>query len=247
MNEILAVKNITKYYNNKRVLDNISFTLNANQTLGIVGKSGSGKSTLAKIIMNLESCDNGEVYIKNKLISKSSKSNKYQLYNEIQMVFQNPISSFNPRKTLGSSVIEILLNNGYNKQQAKEKVLLLFKKCHLDDSVYDKYPHQISGGQCQRVAIVRALLINPQIIICDEATSNLDATVQIEIIKLLQEIQKEFKTTLVFICHNIALVQLICDEIIVMEDGVIVEYGTTSQVIHSPKTSWTKALIDASI
>ena len=159
------------------------------------------------------------------------------------MVFQMPMESFDPRCTLGDGIGESLRNMGISRTETRRKVEELLERCGLEKEYADRYPHQVSGGQCQRAAIARALAVNPSILICDEATSALDVTVQKQIMELLQKLKKENQLSFLFICHDLALVQLFCDRVIVMHDGHVEEEGTPEEIIEHPKTEYTEQLI----
>lgn len=220
MEAIVEVRGLTKIFKDKKIgdkdaLKDVSFDIYKGETLGVVGESGSGKSTLAGLITGLKTATSGEIIIRGEKVCGIPKG--------VQMVFQNPADSFNPRKTIGYSLCEGLLNKGIKKNIAKETVLKLLEECGLSEDIFDKYPHQISGGQCQRAAIVRALALEPDILICDEATSALDVTVQKTIIELLNKIKQSRNLTIIFICHNMSLVKLFCDRYIVLDDGSVKE------------------------
>ena len=161
------------------------------------------------------------------------------------MVFQTPVTSFDPRRTLGDGIGESLRNSGTSKAEAKKEVLRLLSQCGLSEEFYGRYPHEVSGGQCQRAAIARALAVQPKIVICDEATSSLDVTVQQQILELLKKLKEERNLSYLFICHNLALVQMFCDRVLVMKDGKIVEEGTPDEVIMQPKEAYTKLLVES--
>ncbi len=244
---IIQVDQLSKSFNvNKKnmttAVENVSFDLDRGETLGVVGESGSGKSTIARLLTGLISPDNGEIYIDGDSL-KQLKKNPKVLYGKIQMVFQNPVSSFDPRRTIGAGIGEALINRGFSKTEVRSRVAELLEMCDLDAGYAKKYPHEVSGGQCQRAAIARALAIDPDILICDEATSSLDVTVQKQIIDLLQEIKNKRGLSIIFISHNLALVNMFCDRVIVMKDGRIVESGITTEVIKNPKDEYTKALV----
>ena len=161
------------------------------------------------------------------------------------MVFQNPVGSFDPRRTLGDGIGESLCNKGMSKVERRKKAAELLEQCGLDASYADRYPHQVSGGQCQRAAIARVLAVDPKVLICDEATSALDVTVQKRVIQLLQTLKENKNLSYVFICHNLALVQEFCDRVLVMKDGKVVEEGIPDEVIWNPKEEYTKMLVDS--
>lgn len=170
-----------------------------------------------------------------------------EVYRQMQMVFQTPTDSFDPRRTLGDGIGESLRNAGLTRKETQKRVEALLEKCGLPGEFANRYPHQVSGGQCQRAAIARALAIEPKLLICDEATSALDVTVQKEIISLLNELRKQRgkNLSILFICHDISLVQQFCDRVLVMYRGEIVEEGTPDAVIRAPKNDYTKRLIDS--
>ena len=167
------------------------------------------------------------------------------IYRKMQMVFQTPTESFDPRCRLGDAVAESLRNAGIPKKEAMEIVKELFKQCELPENFMKRYPHEVSGGQCQRAAIARAIAIKPRLLILDEATSALDVTVQAEILQLLDALQEERQMSYLFICHDIALVQNFCDRVLVMYQGKIVEQGKTEEVLHFPKHEYTRMLLDS--
>lgn len=226
-------------------VDDVSFELNRGECLGIVGESGSGKSTIAKMITHLESVTEGQVFLKGKDITHVKGKALREIYQEIQMVFQMPMESFDPRCTLGDGIGESLRNMGLSRSETGSRVEKLLERCGLDREFADRYPHQVSGGQCQRAAIARALAVNPEILICDEATSALDVTVQKQILELLIELKQKEQLSFLLICHDVALVQAFCDKVLVLYHGKTVEYGTPDEIINHPKEDYTKRLIDS--
>ena len=236
MQEILKVINLTKNYlkndHDFKALDDINFTLQ------------KGKSTLANILIRLETPTIGEVLFKDKNIHQYSRQELKQFYRQVQMVFQLPQESFNPRQRLGDSIIEPLINIGTNKAQAKQILDDLLTKVALPFEIKNKYPHQISGGQCQRCAIARAISIKPQVLICDEITSALDTITQMEILNLLLKLRQELDLSIIFISHDLALVQKLCNKILIMYQGKIIERGLTSEVLKNPQEEYTKELIN---
>lgn len=226
-------------------VDDVSFELNRGECLGIVGESGSGKSTIAKMITHLESVTEGQVFLKGKDITHVKGKALREIYQEIQMVFQMPMESFDPRCTLGDGIGESLRNMGISRSETGSRVEKLLERCGLDREFADRYPHQVSGGQCQRAAIARALAVNPEILICDEATSALDVTVQKQILELLIELKQKEQLSFLLICHDLALVQAFCDKVLVLYHGKTVEYGTPDEIINHPKEDYTKRLIDS--
>ena len=226
-------------------VDDVSFELVRGECLGIVGESGSGKSTIAKMITHLESITEGQVFLKGKDITHARGKDLRETYQDIQMVFQMPMESFDPRCTLGDGIGESLRNMGINRKETRKRVENLLERCGLDAEYADRYPHQVSGGQCQRAAIARALAVSPEILICDEATSALDVTVQKQILELLIELKQKDNLSFILICHDLALVQAFCDKVLVLYHGKTVEYGTPDEIINHPKMEYTKKLIDS--
>ena len=224
-------------------MDDVSFNLKQGECLGIVGESGSGKSTIAKMLTRLEDVSRGQIFLGDQEITKAKGKALRSIYQDIQMVFQNPAESFDPRCTLGDGIGESLRNMGISKKETRNRVEKLLLSCGLTPEYADRYPHQVSGGECQRAAIARALAVEPRVLICDEATSALDVTVQKQIMELLQKLKKENQLSFLFICHDLALVQLFCDRVIVMHDGHVEEEGTPEEIIEHPKTEYTEQLI----
>lgn len=250
MEPILNVKNLTKtFYNSGKgdltVVDHVSFQLDPGEILGVVGESGSGKSTIAKLITRLVDATEGSITVNGQDITHVKGTRLKDIYGQLQMVFQNPMGSFNPRRTLGDGIGESLKNHGVPKKERQERVAKLLKQCGLTEEFAGRYPHEVSGGQCQRAAIARALAIEPKILICDEATSALDVTVQKQIVELLVSLQKDSGLAYLFICHNLALVQMLCSRVLVLYDGKIVESGTPDEVILYPKSKYARCLVDA--
>ena len=224
-------------------VDDVSFELQRGECLGIVGESGSGKSTIAKMITHLEPVTGGQIFLDEKNITNAKGKELRDIYQDMQMVFQMPMESFDPRRTLGDGIGESLRNMGISKKETRNRVEKLLLTCGLTPEYADRYPHQVSGGECQRAAIARALAVEPRVLICDEATSALDVTVQKQIMELLQKLKKENQLSFLFICHDLALVQLFCDRVIVMHDGHVEEEGTPEEIIEHPKTEYTEQLI----
>ena len=226
-------------------VDDVSFGLERGECLGIVGESGSGKSTIARMLTHLEPVTDGQIFLKGKDITHARGKTLRDIYQDIQMVFQMPVDSFDSRRRLGDGIAESLINRGMKKAEAWEEAERLLGECGLGKDFLTRYPHEVSGGQCQRAAIARALAIQPKLLILDEATSALDMTVQKEILGLLDSLQEDRDMSYLFICHDLALVQAFCDRMIVMQKGKIVEEGTTDQVIRHPKHAYTKMLMDS--
>lgn len=255
MHTILDVKDLTKnFYKNKQLftaVNHISFQLRQGECLGLVGESGCGKSTTVKMLTHLLKPDSGEILLEGTEIQHLKGKALKKLYTEIQMVFQIPQDSFDPRRTLGDSIMDSIMesmrNHNVSRKEAQNRLWQLLQQVELPSELADRYPNQVSGGQCQRAAIARALAVNPKILICDEATSALDVTVQAQIIELLKRLQQEMDLSILLISHDLALVQHLCDRVIVMYQGNIVEQGTPDRVINAPENDYTKMLIEAAM
>lgn len=251
MHTILDVKDLTKnFYKNKQLftaVNHISFQLRQGECLGLVGESGCGKSTTVKMLTHLLKPDSGEILLEGTEIQHLKGKALKKLYTEIQMVFQIPQDSFDPRRTLGNSIMESMRNHNVSRKEAQNRLGQLLQQVELPPELADRYPNQVSGGQCQRAAMARALAVNPKILICDEATSALDVTVQAQIIELLKRLQQEMDLSILLISHDLALVQHLCDRVLVMYQGNIVEQGTPDRVINAPENDYTKMLIEAAM
>ncbi len=251
MRTILDVKDLTKnFYKNKQLftaVNHISFQLRQGECLGLVGESGCGKSTTVKMLTHLLKPDSGEILLEGTEIQHLKGKALKKLYTEIQMVFQIPQDSFDPRRTLGDSIMESMRNHNVSRKEAQNRLGQLLQQVELPPELADRYPNQVSGGQCQRAAMARALAVNPKILICDEATSALDVTVQAQIIELLKRLQQEMDLSILLISHDLALVQHLCDRVLVMYQGNIVEQGTPDRVINAPENDYTKMLIEAAM
>ena len=250
MEELLRVEHLRKIFtaadrNDFLAVDDVTFSIGQGEKVALIGESGSGKTTVAKMVARLLDSTSGTIILQEKVITHASGKKLRQAYQNMQMVFQMPLESFDPRRTLGYGIAESLRNQGYSKEAAAAECKRLLTRCGLEAAFAKRYPHEVSGGQCQRAAIARALAIQPKLLILDEATSALDVTVQAEILSLLDELQKNLNMSYLFICHDIALVQDFCDRVMVMHHGKIVEMGTTDEVIQHPKQAYTKKLIDS--
>ena len=252
MEPILRVENLRKTFSRQGQADfaavnGIDFELFPGECLAIIGESGSGKTTAVNLIARLLDATSGSVFLDGREITHLRGRQLRQVYKTMQMVFQTPADSFDPRRTLGDGIGESLRNAGVSRTETRERVGELLKKCGLSPEFASRYPHQVSGGQCQRAAIARALAIEPRLLICDEITSALDVTVQKEILELLNTLrtQRGHDLSILFICHDISLVQQFCDRVLVMYHGEIVEEGTPDEVIRNPQNDYTKRLIDS--
>ena len=243
---ILEVNNLNKEFkvglSSVKAVNNVSIKVKQGEVIGIVGESGSGKSTLAKLISGLERSDSGEIIINGTDIARLKGSALNKSRKDLKMIFQEPRSSFDPRLTIGVSIIETLKANGF-KGDSREKAVELLKNVELGANYFKMKPTQVSGGECQRAAIARAIAGNPKLLICDEVTSALDVSVQALIVDLLKKIQKESNMTILFISHDLALVSSFCDRTYVMNKGSIVEYNATNEIINNPQEEYTRKLI----
>ena len=248
MEPILKVNHLKKVFHQRGkrdvfAVENISFSLQPGEILGIVGESGSGKSTVAKLITRLVDPTEGEIILDGQDITHLKGTALKDAYGKLQMVFQNPVGSFDPRRTLGDGIGESLRNKGMSKVERRKKAAELLEQCGLDASYADRYPHQVSGGQCQRAAIARALAVDPKVLICDEATSALDVTVQKQVVEELLFMREEYNTAMILVTHNIGVVRMMADRILVLQDGHVREYGETKNVLENPQDPYTKKLM----
>ncbi|WP_281988571.1 ABC transporter ATP-binding protein [Aquimarina aggregata] len=255
---LLSVQDLcVSFFSDKKenkVLHHISFDIHENEILGVVGESGSGKSVASLAILGLlpqkiSKITQGDIiYSNSSILGLTEKQYRSVRGNEIAMIFQEPMSSLNPSMRCGKQVAEILLEHtSLSKTAIKKEVLLLFNKVKLPDPerAYRSYPHQLSGGQKQRIMIAMAIACKPKLLIADEPTTALDVTVQKEIISLLKNLQKEYKMSILFISHDLSLVSEIADNVLVMYQGKMVEYGAANTIFHSPEKDYTKALLNA--
>ena len=255
---ILKVKDLSTFFSVKKqifnrkqewikAVDGVSFDVYPSETLGLVGESGCGKTTLGRSIIRLIEPTSGWIYYKNENISAFSKSQLRSLRREFQIIFQDPYSSLNPRKTVGNAILEPMkvYNLFENEKTRKEKAVELLEKVQLVADHFDRYPHELSGGQRQRVCIARALSLDPKFIICDESVSALDVSVQAHVLNLLSELKEEFLFTYIFISHDLSVVKHMSDRLAVMNNGKIVEIGDSEKIYNYPEQEYTKKLIDA--
>ena len=230
-----------------RAVDGISLSINTGETLALVGESGSGKSTCGRAILNLEALTAGSVHFDGERIDQMSRSQMLPVRRKIQVIFQNPYSSMNPRMTVGRIIEEGMISLGLNLSPAErsDRIDELLRRVSLEPDHRSRYPHEFSGGQRQRIAIARALAVNPRLIICDEPTSALDVSIRAEVLGLLLELQKEFGVSYLLITHDLSIVPLLAHRTAVMQRGKIVEQGRTIQVLNDPHHSYTRSLLDS--
>ena len=255
-NIIFEIRDLEKKYEISRGLfskaqvvnavNKINFEVFQGETYSIVGESGCGKSTTAKMLLNIEEPTKGKIFFKGKDISTFSSDEWREYRKKVQIIFQDPYSSLNPRWTVGEIIAEPLkLNTEFSKKEIEEKVYAIMKRVGLEEDWYDRYPHQFSGGQRQRIGIARALVLNPEVIVCDEPVSALDVSIQAQVLNLLLDLQEEFDLTYVFISHDLAVVEHISDRIMVMYFGDVVELSSVEELFNNPKAEYTKKLLSA--
>ncbi|WP_454254540.1 ABC transporter ATP-binding protein [Pseudomonas sp. Marseille-Q8238] len=229
-----------------QALDGVSFDLHAGRTLAIIGESGSGKSTLARLLTLIETPDGGSLRIAGHDLASADPTARRQLRRAVQMVFQNPFASLNPRQTIGAQLAEpLLLNTDLDTTQRRQRVAQMLQRVGLPAEHAERYPHMFSGGQRQRIAIARAMMLQPKILVADEPTSALDVSIQAQVLELFHELQAEFGTAYLFISHNLAVVRQIADQVLVLHRGVAVEQGSAEQVCEHPQHPYTQKLLAA--
>ena len=250
-NPILEVKNLKKYFNTPggvlHAVDDVSFTLEKGKILGVVGESGCGKSTMGRAILRLHEPTSGEVLFEGKDITKISTEEMRKLRSEMQIIFQDPFASLNPRKTVSEIIGEPLrLHKIYKSAAERQKhVLELMEVVGLAERLVNTYPHELDGGRRQRIGIARALALNPKFIVCDEPVSALDVSIQAQILNLLKRLKKERGLTYMFITHDLSVVNYFSDDIMVMYLGKMVEYAPSEELFENPVHPYTKALLSA--
>jgi oligopeptide/dipeptide ABC transporter ATP-binding protein len=255
----LEVKDLKKYFpitrgilsrvvNSVKAVDNISFQIKSGETLGLVGESGCGKTTASRVILRLTEPTGGNVYFEGEDVFKLRGDKLHQFRKDVQIIFQDPYSSLNPRLSIGSIIAEGIgahsIARGEKKKEIVEKLL---EKVGLSASYYSRYPHEFSGGQRQRIAIARALSLNPKLIICDEPVSALDVSIQAQILNLLSELKKDFDLSYLFITHDLAVVEHVSDRIATMYIGEIAEIADTREFYSNPLHPYTIALLSANL
>jgi dipeptide transport system ATP-binding protein len=224
----------------------VSFSVEKGKTLAIVGESGCGKSTLARIITMIDAPTAGELFIDGKSVDIAKASLTPEMRRKVQIVFQNPYGSLNPRQKIGDVLGEpLLINTDKSPAERRDLAMRMLKKVGLEEKHFNRYPHMFSGGQRQRIAIARALMLNPSLLVLDEPVSALDLSVQAQVLNLLADLQDEFQLTYVFISHDLSVVRYIADDVMVMYFGEAVEYGSRDAVFSDPKHDYTRTLFAA--
>ncbi len=252
---VLSVEGLSKTYRTGggwfsrervvRAVEDAHFVLRRGRTLGVVGESGSGKTSLGRLLIKLLDSDSGRMIYRGTDIAPMSEREFRPLRPKIQMIFQDPFASLNPRSIIGHIITVGPIAQGMPRAEAREKALGILQKVGLDAGAYGRYPHEFSGGQRQRIGIARALMFDPDLLIADEAVSALDVSIQAQILELLDQIQRETQVAMFFITHDLRVASQICDEIVVMQNGRIVEMGPPSRIFHAPQDDYTRQLVAA--
>ena len=242
---LLEIRDLVKEYTHSarpiRAVDHLSFSLTEGEITGVCGKSGSGKSTLIRLICQFTPADSGQILFAGKDITHLSQSERRELYRHIQLVFQNPFRSFHPRFTLEHSVRAGLYN--YHLEVPEEQFQSLIREVQLTPETLRRYPHQVSGGECQRAAILRALCLQPQLLLCDEATSALDPNTTHAILQLIQKINRELGITVVIITHQMSVVEEVCNRVAILDNGTVVEEGEVQAIFSHPTSKAARRLV----
>ena len=253
---VLSARELTRHYAVSRglfkphatvqALNGVSFELQAGKTLAVVGESGCGKSTLARALTLIEQPSSGSLQIAGQEVTGASKAQRKQLRRDVQMVFQNPYASLNPRQKIGDQLAEpLLINTPLSSLERRERVQAMMQQVGLRPEHYQRYPHMFSGGQRQRVALARAMMLNPRVLVADEPTSALDVSIQAQVLNLFMDLQEQFNTAYVFISHNLSVVRHVADDVLVMYLGRPVEMGAKELIYSRPLHPYTQALLSA--
>lgn len=256
MNAVLTARDLTRHYEISqglfkphalvRALNGVSFELQAGKTLAVVGESGCGKSTLARALTLIEEPTSGSLQIAGHEVKGADHDTRKQLRRDVQMVFQNPYASLNPRQKIGDQLAEpLLINTDLSRAERRERVQAMMKQVGLRPEHYQRYPHMFSGGQRQRIALARAMMLRPKVLVADEPTSALDVSIQAQVLNLFMDLQQEFGTAYVFISHNLAVVRHVADDVLVMYLGRPAEMGPADKLYERPLHPYTQALLSA--
>ncbi|HEK1686159.1 TPA: ABC transporter ATP-binding protein [Pseudomonas putida] len=256
MTVVLSARELTRHYEVSRglfkghalvrALNGVSFELEAGKTLAVVGESGCGKSTLARALTLIEEPSSGSLQIAGTEVNGANKAQRKQLRRDVQMVFQSPYASLNPRQKIGDQLAEpLLINTSLSKTERRDKVQKMMQQVGLRPEHYQRYPHMFSGGQRQRIALARAMMLQPKVLVADEPTSALDVSIQAQVLNLFMDLQKEFNTAYVFISHNLAVVRHVADQVLVMYLGRPAEMGPKEDIYEKPLHPYTQALLSA--
>ncbi len=255
-NSVLSARDLARHYTVSRglfkpsaqvqALNGVSFDLQAGKTLAVVGESGCGKSTLARALTLIEEPSSGSLQIAGQEVAGANQAQRKQLRRDVQMVFQNPYASLNPRQKIGDQLAEpLLINTPLSRGERRERVQAMMQQVGLRPEHYQRYPHMFSGGQRQRIALARAMMLQPKVLVADEPTSALDVSIQAQVLNLFMDLQEEFATGYVFISHNLAVVRHVADDVLVMYLGRPVEMGPSEAIYTRPLHPYTQALLSA--
>ncbi|MEH7391548.1 dipeptide ABC transporter ATP-binding protein [Bacillus sp. JJ1503] len=254
---LLELKGLKKYFpitggilkrkqGDVKAVESVSLQLFEGESLGVVGESGCGKSTLGKAILGLEEITGGQIYFQNTEIQNLKRKEKKKFVKQMQMIFQDPYASLNPRQRIGHALEEVFsMHTNMTRNEKKQAVINLLEEVGLKEEHFDRYPHEFSGGQRQRIGIARAIALNPSFVICDEAVSALDVSVQAQVLKLLKTLQQKYNLSYLFISHDLGVVRYFCDRVLVMYLGNTVELGTVKNLFNKPLHPYTQALLSA--
>ncbi|PUB08433.1 ABC transporter ATP-binding protein [Paenisporosarcina sp. OV554] len=254
---LLELKGVKKYFPIKggilkrdqghvKAVEDVSLQLYEGESLGVVGESGCGKSTLGRAILGLEELTEGKIHFRNEEIQDLKRKEKLKFVKEMQMIFQDPYASLNPRQRIGHALEEVFtMHTNMSAKEKRASVLDLLHEVGLKEEHFDRYPHEFSGGQRQRIGIARAIALNPSFVICDEAVSALDVSVQAQVLKLLKTLQEKYQLSYLFISHDLGVVRYFCDRVLVMYLGNTVELGTVKELFANPLHPYTQALLSA--
>ena len=254
---LLEVTNLTKSFSTRRdflgrktgwthAVKDVSFTLDAGECLAVVGESGAGKSTVGRMVLRLIEPDSGTVTFDGEDVRAASPSRLRQMRRGMQMIFQDPHSSLDPRMTVADAVTEpLIVHTDLDRAARNRRAQELLDKVGIGPRYLGRYPTELSGGQLQRVAIARALTLEPKMIVCDEPVAALDVSVRAQVLNLLRDLQEELGLAYLFVCHDLALIEVIADRVMVMKSGEVVETGTVEEIYRSPREDYTRALLDA--
>ncbi|OBY88627.1 dipeptide ABC transporter ATP-binding protein [Pseudomonas sp. AU11447] len=256
MTAVLTARDLTRHYEISqglfkphalvRALNGVSFDLQAGKTLAVVGESGCGKSTLARALTLIEEPTSGSLQIAGQEVKGANHEQRKQLRRDVQMVFQNPYASLNPRQKIGDQLAEpLVINTSLSRIERRERVQAMMKQVGLRPEHYQRYPHMFSGGQRQRIALARAMMLRPKVLVADEPTSALDVSIQAQVLNLFMDLQQEFGTAYVFISHNLAVVRHVADDVLVMYLGRPAEMGPAEKLYERPLHPYTQALLSA--
>ncbi|MCP1618327.1 dipeptide transport system ATP-binding protein [Pseudomonas sp. SLBN-26] len=256
MSAVLTARDLTRHYSvsrglfkghaTVRALNGVSFQLDAGKTLAVVGESGCGKSTLARALTLIEEPSSGSLQIAGREVAGANSEDRKQLRRDVQMVFQNPYASLNPRQKIGDQLAEpLVINTGLSSAERREQVQAMMQQVGLRPEHYQRYPHMFSGGQRQRIALARAMMLNPKVLVADEPTSALDVSIQAQVLNLFMDLQERFNTGYVFISHNLAVVRHVADDVLVMYLGRPAEMGPKELIYERPLHPYTRALLSA--